>query len=99
MEVKVQAIRFEVGEKLQNYIQKRISKLSKFSADVRKAEVSLKVVKPESASNKEACVRLSVPGSELFAEKICNTFEEAVDLCAETLVRQLVKYKELQKNR
>ncbi len=99
MEINVQTIRFEATEKLQDYIQKRVSKLAKFSGDIRKADVSLKVVKPESSINKEASIRLSVPGTELYAEKMCNTFEEAVDLCAETLVRQLVKYKETQKNR
>lgn len=97
MEIKIQTIHFEAGEKLQDYIQKRVSKLDKFSPDIRKVEVSLKVVKPETAMNKEAALRLAVPGSELFAEKIGDTFEEAIDLCVETLTRQLSKYKEKQK--
>ncbi len=98
MEIKIQTIHFEAGEKLQDYIQKRVSKLEKFSTEIRKVEVSLKVVKPETAMNKEASLRLSVPGSELFAQKIGDTFEEAVDLSVETLTRQLSKYKDKQKN-
>ncbi|MCD8284665.1 MAG: ribosome-associated translation inhibitor RaiA [Prevotellaceae bacterium] len=94
MEIKVQSIRFEATEKLQDYIQKKVQKLTRFCADIIKADVALKVVKPETAINKEASLRLTVPGSELFTEKTANTFEEAIDQCADTMVRQLQKYKE-----
>ena len=52
MEIKIQTIHFEAGEKLQDYIQKRVSKLERFCDGIKKAEVSLKVVKPETAMNK-----------------------------------------------
>lgn len=99
MEIKIQAIHFEASEKLQDFIQKKVSKLGKFSDEIRKVEVSLKVVKPETAMNKEASITLAVPGSELRAAKVCNTFEESIDECCEMLTRQLSKYKEKQKNR
>ena len=98
MEVKIQTIHFEATEKLQDYVQKRVAKLERFSSDVRTAEVTLKVVKPETAMNKEAALRLVVPGNDLFAQKVADTFEEAVDQCADTLTRQLEKYKD-KKNR
>ena len=98
MEIKIQTIHFEAGEKLQDYIQKRVSKLNRFCDEIKKAEVSLKVVKPETAMNKEVSLRLAVPGSELFAQKVADTFEEGVDQCADTLTRQLEKYKD-KKNR
>jgi putative sigma-54 modulation protein len=98
MEIKIQTIHFEAGEKLQDYVEKRVSKLTRFCEDIKKAEVSLKVVKPETAMNKEASLRLALPGSELFAQKVADTFEEAVDQCADTLTRQLEKYKD-KKNR
>lgn len=94
MEIKIKTIHFEAGEKLQDYIQKRVSKIEKFSSDIRKVEVSLKVTKPETSMNKNATLSIVLPGDELFAEKIGDTFEEAVDLCVETLTRQLEKYKE-----
>ena len=44
-------------------------------------DVTLKVVKPETSNNKEAAVKLTIPQKEaLFASKIADTFEEAVDL-------------------
>lgn len=98
MEVRIQAIHFEATEKLQSFIEKKVAKLGKFSEEIRKVEVSLKVVKPETALNKEASIKVVAPNGELFAEKICDTFEEAVDVCVEALLRQLSKYKEKQKN-
>ena len=98
MDIKIQTIHFEAGEKLQDYIEKRVSKLTRFCDEIKKAEVQLKVVKPETAMNKEVSLRLAVPGSELYAQKVADTFEEGVDQCADTLTRQLEKYKD-KKNR
>ena len=47
--------------------------------------------------NKETVMHLFVPGAELHAEKVCDTFEEGVDLCVDILQRQLEKYKEKQR--
>ena len=47
MEVRIQAIHFDASEKLQDFIQKKVAKLEKFCDDIKKVEVSLKVVKPE----------------------------------------------------
>ena len=98
MEIRIQAIHFEASEKLQDFIHKKVSKLGKFSDEIRKVEVSLKVVKPETVMNKEVGMQMALPGEELRAEKVGNTFEEAVDECCDILARQLSKYKEKQKN-
>ncbi len=46
--------------------------------------MSLKVVKPETAKNKEASMKVLVPkNGEFFAEKVSDTFEEAIDVCVE----------------
>ena len=83
---------------MQAFIQKKAAKLEKFYDDIKKVEVSLKVVKPETAANKEASVKVLVKNDELFANKICDTFEESVDLCMDALSKQLVKYKEKLRN-
>ena len=98
MEIKIQAIRFEPTEKLQDFIHKKVGKLEKFSDEIRKVEVSLKVVKPETAMNKEVSIRVNA-GTELFAEKVCDTFEEAIDNCMDALVKQLQKMKEKRQDR
>lgn len=98
MEVNIQAIHFDATEKLQDFIKKKIAKLGKFNEEIRKVEVSLKVVKPETSMNKEVSIKVLVSTGEFFAEKVCDTFEEAVDACLDALVRQLTKYKEKQRD-
>ncbi len=98
MNIVVNSIRFDATENLKGFIEKKINKLDRYFDGIIKAEVFLKVVKPETAENKNAEVRLKVPNSELFAEKTADTFEEAVDLSVEALKKQLGKYKEKVRN-
>jgi ribosomal subunit interface protein len=92
MDIKINAIHFEATEKLNDFINKKVEKLAKHNELVNTAEVILKVVKPETAMNKEASVRLSIPRSEdLFANKVADTFEEAIDNCMDALKKQLEK--------
>ncbi|HJD74857.1 MAG TPA: ribosome-associated translation inhibitor RaiA [Bacteroides reticulotermitis] len=99
MDVRIQSIHFDASEQLQTFIQKKVSKLEKYYEDIKKVEVSLKVIKPEAAVNKEAGIKILVPNSEFYASKVCDTFEEAIDLNIEALEKQLVKYKEKQRNK
>jgi putative sigma-54 modulation protein len=94
MEIAIRSIHFESSQKLEEFIQKKVSRLAKFNDNVHLAEVSLKVVKPETNENKDASVKLFSKGHEFFAQEVANTFEEAVDKCVEKLERQIVKYKE-----
>lgn len=97
MEIRVQSVHFDATERLHAFIEKKVGKLAKSCDAAATAEVVLKLVKPETAMNKEAAVRLNVPGGNLHAEKTCDTFEEAIDLCVEALQRQAEKYKEKQR--
>jgi len=97
MEIKIQAIHFDATEKLEAFIEKKVSKLGKIFDGILQANVVLKVVKPETAKNKEASIGLKIKNGDCFAEKICDTFEEAVDTAVDALEKQLLKIKE--KNR
>jgi len=68
--------------------------LEKFFDEILNVEVYLKVVKPESVSNKEAEIKVSIPNVDFFASKTCDTFEEAVDLTLDAIDKQMRKYKE-----
>lgn len=95
MEVRIQAIHFDVTEKLTAFINKKADRLARHFQNITTMDVTLKVVKPETAMNKEAILKLSVPQSaDLVADKTADTFEEAVDLALEALERQLAKRKE-----
>jgi putative sigma-54 modulation protein len=97
MDIKIKAIHFDATEKLEDFIEKKVSKLEQFHDGILKADVVLKVVKPETVKNKNAGIRLNIKNGECFAEKTCDTFEEAIDSAASALEKQLVKIKE--KNR
>lgn len=99
MEVRIQSIHFDASEQLQAFVQKKAVKLEKYYEDIKKVEVSLKVVKPETAENKEAGIKVIIPNGEFYASKICDTFEEAIDLSVEALEKQLVKHKEKQRSK
>lgn len=94
MELKIQTLHFDATEKLSAFIQKKAAKLEKTFDNITRVEFILKVVKPETAKNKETALNVSLPGADLHASKVCDTFEEGVDLCVESLLRQIDKYKE-----
>jgi len=94
MNIKIQSIKFDATEKLQAFINKKMEKLGKFHDGISSIEVTLKVIKPETAANKEASIKLIAPKAELFASKVADSFEEAVDLCSEAIQKQIEKLKE-----
>ena len=98
MEIKIQAIKFDATDKLQAFVDKKVSKLEKTFEDIKSAEVQLKVVKPATAMNKETSLSVNVPGTTLFVEKSCDTFEEGIDQCVDAMKVQLTKFKEKLRN-
>ncbi|MDE6715123.1 MAG: ribosome-associated translation inhibitor RaiA [Muribaculaceae bacterium] len=94
MKVTINAIHFDASDKLVNFINRKVEKLAKHHDSIFDAEVTLKVVKPETAMNKEAGVKISYPDQVVvFASKTANTFEEAIDDCVDALKKQLEKVK------
>jgi len=95
MEATIKAIHFDITEKLTSFTNKKIEKLCRKFDFISDVEVNYRLIKPETAMNKEAGLKLNVPGcDELFASKTADTFEEALDLCINALERQLEKCKD-----
>lgn len=95
MVAQINAIHFEASERLEQFIQKKVDRLYRRFDRIQAVEVNLRVVKPETANNKECGIKIEVPGSpDLFASKVADTFEEAVDQVLEALERQLEKLKD-----
>ena len=66
MEIRIQAIHFDASEKLEKFIQKKVSKLEQYYDGIIAVEVSLKVVKPETAQNKEAGIKVLSRETKLY---------------------------------
>lgn len=95
MEVRIQAIHFEIADRLTDFINKKADRLARRFPDITVFDTNLKVVKPETAMNKEAIVRVAIPShDDVVATKVADSFEEAVDNAIEAVERQLEKYKE-----
>lgn len=94
MEIRIQAIKFDIAEKLTAFINKKVARLERHNPEITAVDVNLKVVKPETANNKEALIKVTAPGTEEVVTKVADTFEEAVDNCLDALERQLQKKKE-----
>ena len=95
MDVRIQAIHFDAGERLVAFINKKAERLARHNSAITTVDVKLTVVKPETAMNKEAVVKVTLPQGETVAAKTADSFEEAVDLCLEAIEKQLEKRKEM----
>ena len=94
MEIKINAVGFSASSLLEDFIQKKISKLDKYHDGIIGSEVTLKLEKDDNLENKVVEVLLNVKGQEVFAKKNAKKFEEAVDELYDVVKRQLVKIKE-----
>ena len=94
MEIQINAVGFSASSQLEDFIQKKISKLDKYHDGIIGSEVTLKLEKDDNLENKVVEVLLNVKGQEVFAKKNAKKFEEAVDELYDVVKRQLVKIKE-----
>lgn len=94
MEIRIQAVNFDAAQQLRDFIEKKAAKLEKLCEGAPVAEVTLKVVKPESENNKDAQVRIKSGNSEFFASKVANSFEQAIDECLDAVEKQIIKQKD-----
>jgi len=95
MEIIINSVHFTTDRKLTDFVNKKVNKLDTFFDGILNAEVTLKVLKPETARNKISEIKISIPvNGYLFAKKQADTFEEATDLAVDALRKQLTKFKE-----
>lgn len=93
MNIRINSVQFDADQKLEDFINGKISKLTTFYDDILGAEVFLRLGNEQDLSNKIAEIRLEVPGNDLFARKISKSFEESTDNAIEALKKQIGKKK------
>jgi putative sigma-54 modulation protein len=94
MKVDVHAVNFNIDKKLVDFVQERMVKLEKYYDKVVSSDVYLKVENTSDKENKIVEMKIIVPGDDFLVKKQCKSFEEAVELAAESIERLLVKRKE-----
>ena len=93
MKIGIQSIHFNPDNKLINFINKKIEKVTSIDDSIIKIDVFLKIDRPESPINKIVEIRIHTSKGERFAKKQCDTFEESVDLTIQALRKQVLKHK------
>lgn len=94
MKVNVHAVNFTADRKLVDFVQDRMNKLEKYHDKIVSSDVFFKVENTSDKENKSVEIKIHVPGDDFIVKKQCKTFEEAVELAAESLERSVVKRKE-----
>ena len=65
MKTNIQAVNFEMTKKLEEYINKKLSRFARHLADDDEVVIRMNVVKPQTKNNKQVKVQIAA----LFAEK------------------------------
>ena len=94
MKINISSIHFKADQKLEDFVQEKVERLSAIYDGVIGSEVTLKLDKNKGIENKVAEIKLFIRGNDLFAKKQCKSFEEATDSAVEALRKQLKKHKE-----
>lgn len=95
MEIKIQSIHFDADTKLLEFTEKKVNKLSQFFDHIITADVYFRLENGGAqVKDKVVDLKLNLPGSTLYASDTAKSFEEAVDNAANSMERQLKKYKE-----
>ena len=94
MKLNPQAVNFEMAERLEKHIEKKTRRYEKLLTPSAEMDIRMTVVKPETNLNKETTIRIIGMGSEMFAQKTCDTFEQGIDECLEALEKQVEKLKD-----
>jgi len=93
MNVSINSVHFKADNKLEQFIERKVGKLSGLYEGVIGSEVTLKIDKAETKDNKVTEIRVQIPGYDLYAKKQSNTFEEAADTAVSAIRKQLEKHK------
>ncbi len=94
MKISVQSTGLTPHEPLEEFLNKKIGKLDTFYDKIIECQVHLKVENTSSKENKTAEIKLVIPGDDIVVKKTSGSFEESLDLCADTAKKLLIKKKE-----
>ena len=92
MEIKLKTLKFDAGEKLTSFVEKKVERLEKFFLPgvTPQTEVSLEDLK----EGKKAKLHIHLPGDDLIIEKVADTFENAITLAVDAMKEKLTRVKE-----
>jgi putative sigma-54 modulation protein len=94
MNIKINSLHFDADKKLEEFITKKISKITEKNDLITGVDVTLKIDNAQDKDNKVAEIKINAKGGDFFSKRQSSSFEESTDEVVEALRRQIKKHKE-----
>jgi putative sigma-54 modulation protein len=97
MNVNIQTVRFDADNRLVDYINRKLQKLSTFHDRIIQVSVFLKLDNVvHNIKDKIAEIRVHVPRHDFFVKSTSKSFEQSFDDAFESIVSQIKRKKQKQ---
>ena len=97
MNINFQSVNYNSDTKLIEFAEKRIKKISQFYFNIIDVSVYTKVENTNDRINKLVEFKIGIPGDDVVVKKVAKTFEEAINLAADSAERILKRRKNKQR--
>ena len=97
MNVNFQSVNYTADNKLVEFTQKRVEKITQFYDHILDVVVYTKVENSSNKINKFAELKIGIPGDNVIVKKTAKSFEEAINQAADSAERVLKRRKEKQR--
>lgn len=95
MNINIQTVHFDADQKLLDFVQKKLEKLSTFHDRITKVEVYLKLESLSHLMNEKVVeLKIHIPKQDCFVKASAKTFQTAFDEAFNAITNQLIKKKE-----
>ncbi|MCQ2162497.1 MAG: HPF/RaiA family ribosome-associated protein [Bacteroidales bacterium] len=92
MEIRIKSLKFDADQKLLDYVEKKVSRLSRFSDHLEDVEVTLSLLKEP--DNKDVKIQTRAYGHDLLIDRNSTSFEDAVSAAVDAMKEKIVRTKE-----
>ncbi len=99
MKIDIQTVGFNAREDLLASAKQKIDGLTKFYERITGVDLYFKLVQDDQEDNKEAQIKIHLPGPTLFAHHRSDNFYESLNEVTEKIIKQLKKKNQLEKEK
>lgn len=94
MTINLQTVNFNAKDGLEEYVERKLSKLEQYYDKIIAVQVAMRVENIPEKDNKFVDIKLEVPGDDIMVKKSGQSFEECIDLSVDTLKKLIIRKKE-----
>lgn len=92
MEINIQSVKFDADKRLVEFVNKKVERIAKFSDEITNVDVVLELLPDK--ENKNAKIKVHIPGNTLVVERKAKTFEDAITAAADIMKENITRSKE-----